>query len=343
MALVGLAALAWVPSAGAAQEIGDRCQGNDTDGAKTWISGGSAAGPVLPPIWPYGGVITSWTVRVEAGQEAQAQRLDVYQGVAEEEFRKVAESETELVGPGEHRFATRLPYPEYGHIGLYGPEQTFFCDKEEGSNANLYEGAVAVGETKKFEVTLDNGVPVTAVVEPDADGDGYGDETQDGCPASGAFSGECPPPVTLVVKPKVRKRSILLRVTPSAVASVDVYGQVGWNFKPKRKGKKRGAHASKKGVKRLIVGLDGGTKPVAPGTVTRFTIKLPKPVLLRLSRLTRRQSIRAKLTLRATNPAGIQKNSRVRVKLRGWRPIGRRQRSARSARRRDGRRAPARG
>ncbi len=326
-ALAGLAALLCAPGAQAAQEIGDPCVANDTDGAKTWIAGGSrTAGPQLPPVWPYGGVITSWTVRVEAGQEAQAQRLDVYQGVAEEEFRKVAESATEIVGPGENSFPARLPYPEYGHIALYGPAQTFFCDKQDESDANLFEGAVALGETKKFEVTLGNGVPVTAIVEPDADGDGYGDETQDGCPQSSLFTGVCPPPVTLIVEPQVRKRSILLGVTPSAAASVDVYGQVGWNFQAKR-GKQRGhprhrsAHASKrkKGIKRLIVGLDGGTKQVTPGVLTRFTIRLPGPVKLRLSRLTRRESIRAKLTLRATNPAGIAKNTRLRVKLRGWR------------------------
>ncbi len=32
----------------------------------------------------------------------------------------------------------------------------------------------------------------SAVVEPDADGDGYGDETQDGCPANGAVHDKCP-------------------------------------------------------------------------------------------------------------------------------------------------------
>lgn len=193
---------------------------------------------------------------------------------------------------------------------------------EDGAVSVLHEGSVGLGETRVFKAESDVGTPVTALVEPDADGDGYGDETQDGCPQSAATATECPPPVDLDVTAKARKRSILLSVRADAEASVDVYGQVGWNFKPRRKarGEDRRAHAARKrGVKRLIVGLDGGTKRVAPGAATRFTIRLPKQVRLRLSRLTRRESVRAKLTLRATSVVGLTKNTRLRVKLRGWR------------------------
>ena len=35
-------------------------------------------------------------------------------------------------------------------------------------------------------------VNLAATVEPDADGDAYGDETQDGCPGNGAVTGACP-------------------------------------------------------------------------------------------------------------------------------------------------------
>ncbi|HEX8206868.1 MAG TPA: PASTA domain-containing protein [Solirubrobacteraceae bacterium] len=44
-------------------------------------------------------------------------------------------------------------------------------------------------------VKLDGVLPnVAATLEPDADGDGFGDETQDGCPADAARQGECAPP-----------------------------------------------------------------------------------------------------------------------------------------------------
>ena len=124
----------------------------------------------------------------------------------------------------------------------------------------------------------------------------------------------------------MRKKSILLGVTLSGAASVDVYGQVGWNFQSKR-GKQRGrqhhrgARTSKrkKNIKRLIVGLNGGIKQVTPGVLTRFDDPPAGTGQAATQPPHRRESIRAKLTLRATNPAGIAKNTRLRVKLRGWR------------------------
>jgi hypothetical protein len=38
-------------------------------------------------------------------------------------------------------------------------------------------------------------VDVGAVLEPDADGDGFGDETQDACPSDASTQGPCPPAV----------------------------------------------------------------------------------------------------------------------------------------------------
>jgi hypothetical protein len=43
--------------------------------------------------------------------------------------------------------------------------------------------------------------PVQATVEPDADRDGYGDETQDQCPTDAAFQGPCPVAAALPLVP----------------------------------------------------------------------------------------------------------------------------------------------
>ena len=149
------------------------------------------------------------------------------------------------------------------------------------------------------------------MVEPDLDNDGYGDETQDRCPRSAAYQGECPV-VTLAANGKARKRSIQVRVTASSEASVLVFGQVGWNFQPKRKPK-----SGKGKTARLIVGLSGGTKTVLPGETAGFTIPLPKTVLRRLSRIAPSESLKAKITVRATDLAGRNTNRRLTVTLRG--------------------------
>ncbi len=324
------------PGAGAAVEVGSTCTANDSEVDWTVI-GLERAGNPFPSEVLEQGVITRWRVEVKPGKGGLAQKLQVFRPAAPSAyFTVVGESAVEDVVDGVNYFSTRIPVESRDHIGLYGPGEngpgeTLFCDKEEADKGAVYEGEVPLGSTLPFKTEDELGVPVIATLEPDADNDGYGDETQDGCPRSGLFVGDCPAPVALKLKRKlVRKRSIQLRVVSTGEASVDVYGQVGWNFQPKRRthrkhDRRARAHISKKkGVKRLIVGLVGDTKPVEPGILTRFNIRLPKPVLLRLSRLTKRQSIRAKITLRATNPAGITKNTRVRVKLRGWRPIGRR-------------------
>lgn len=316
-------------SAGAAYEVGDRCRGDERGADTTAIvlDNGLSTLELSPIVLAEsGGVVTHWRAEVEPALAGTRQQLLVLQQVDEQTDRLVGESAVETLAAGVNEFAAHVPAPEYAHVGLRGPEETVFCDKPDGHLAGFVDGAFALGESRDFSIAMNTGVPVIATVEPDADGDGYGDESQDGCPSSPLYVGACPLPVTLAVKRRVRKRSILLKVRPSGPASVDVYGQVGWNFKPKRKRRsarrhRRGAGASKRGRKRLIVGLNGGKKNVAPGAVTRFTIRLPKPVLLRLSRLNRKESVRAKLTLRATNPAGVSKNTRLRVKLRGWRPV----------------------
>ena len=333
LALVAaLAALGLLGPAGAAAatRVGNTCEANAAASTPTFIQLSRAEpGPDLSV--PSAGVLSSWSVSVVpiVGSRPQVLKILRPTGVSNR-FQVVAESAAGSVISGANSFDARISVEAGDRLGLVAAppsEATLYCAPTEPSDAiGIFTGDAAVGGSFDFEEASGLQVPVSALVEPDADGDGYGDETQDNCPQSSLFSGECPPPVTLIVKPKVRKRSILLGVTPSGAASVDVYGQVGWNFQSKR-GKQRGhrrhrgAHASKrkKNIKRLIVGLNGGIKQVTPGVLTRFTIRLPGPVKLRLSRLTRRESIRAKLTLRATNPAGIAKNTRLRVKLRGWR------------------------
>lgn len=118
--------------------------------------------------------------------------------------------------------------------------------------------------------------------------------------------------VTLTASGKARKRSILVRVSASAEASVRVLGQVGWNFQPKRKPK-----PGKGKTARLIIALSGGTKTVLPGETARFTIPLPKTVLRRLGRLEPSKSLKAKITVLATSLANQTFGRRLVVKLPG--------------------------
>jgi len=329
---MALATLFAATSASAAVEAGSNCPSIDIEASYSWFNIKHGEGAALPVAAPISGVVTKWRVDATTYTGATSELLKVIRPTADTyEFQIVGESHVELIQPeAVNVYDARIPVNAGDFFGVTGFPVNLGCSTSSSDDHLAYiAGNPQVGTTQTFSITSGLQASVTAFVEPDADGDGYGDETQDHCPEDPGLQGACPPPaaVSLAVSSKVRKRSILLRVSSDGEASVDVFGQVGWNFQPKRTthGRRTRAHASKKkGVKRLIVGLDGPTKRVAPGALTRFNIRLPKPVLLRLSRLSRRQSVRAKITLRATNPAGIQKNTRVRVKLRGWRPSGRR-------------------
>lgn len=63
------------------------------------------------------------------------------------------------------------------------------------------------------------------MIEPDADGDGYGDETQDKCPQSALAQVACPV-VKLSVSASAKKKQATILVTDDVPASVTVGGQV---------------------------------------------------------------------------------------------------------------------
>lgn len=313
LALAAAAFLLGAANASAAEEVGNRCVANDSEANWTVIGLSNGGGsPLLQPQVVSGGVITRWKTEVAPGTGPLAQQLVVLQQVGEEDDRKVGESAVETVVDGVNEFSTRIPAPEYAHIGLHGPVETLFCDKEEGNTAGIVEGAFAVGETRHFKVGVDVGTPVTAIVEPDRDRDGYGDETQDSCPQSAAVQGDCPV-VTLSARAVAKRRVIVVRVNTNADASIRVLGQVGWNFRPKRE---RPVNPSKR-TKRLIVALRGGRKDVAAGATARFNVRLPKLVLRRLGRISPSESLKAKITVQATDLAGRITNRRLRVKLKG--------------------------
>ncbi|HEU4945278.1 MAG TPA: hypothetical protein VFT10_08970 [Solirubrobacterales bacterium] len=314
-ALVACLSLVAVSPASAAKEVGEPCVATGTEANRTLlVFNVTTAQPVVPEEPAQ--VITSWTVRVGPGLAPLPQRLEVYRVLNEEQdYRKEGESSTVTVGEGVNVFPTRIPVKSFtGYLALYGPGGTFVCDPAP-QLAGGFEGAAATGETRRVSTTIGIGVPLTATVEEDRDEDGYGDETQDACPTDPALHASCPPvvaPVTVRSKAEAKRKSILVRVGVSSEALIDVYGQVGWGFKPSPKLKTAGDKPT-----RLIIGLSGPKKTVLPGKRVPFRVPLPKAVLRRLGRLTPKESLTAKLTVSCTDLAGRIKNQRLDMVLKG--------------------------
>jgi hypothetical protein len=148
---------------------------------------------------PPGGVITGWSHMGSAEDgSAGSGRLQLWGRVGmTTDFSLVGRSDLESFTAGiVNPFATRLPVSGGEILGLRGENAASTYDGMAGDNVlELPGGDPAPGETRSAVgapedlLTLVN---VSAVLEPDADGDGFGDETQDQCPTSATTQGPCP-------------------------------------------------------------------------------------------------------------------------------------------------------
>jgi hypothetical protein len=317
------------PAAMAREEGGNPCTANDSAAGWTVINLTNPPNAdvfMVPTLWR--GIITRWKVRVGAGLGPLAQQLVVFeQTFVEEEtqYRKVGESAMETVVPGSNEFATRIPLngERHHYLGLHGPLETLFCDKQELAISGVVTGDFPVGEARPVEDEAGTGIgtPVTAISESDLDQDGYGDETQDGCYRSAAIQGGCPT-VTPSAVARVEPGAIVVSVRTDSEGLVKVAGQTGWRVPPKSK---KGAKASKRVGGRFVVPLRAAEeKTVPPGPETVFRVPLPKSVKRRLSGMRPSRSLQATITATATDLAYRETSTSVSVKLRGRQPPRRR-------------------
>jgi hypothetical protein len=89
-----------------------------------------------------------------------------------------------------------LPIAAGDYIGVYVPAGGANCLSYSAGAGESYHhvlGDSGLDVSTYFNNLQASGlINAAAAVEPDADGDGYGDETQDGCPGNGAATGTCP-------------------------------------------------------------------------------------------------------------------------------------------------------
>lgn len=153
----------------------------------TLPTGALAAGGLTSPI---DGVVTRW--RIKVGGETSPVSLRVLRGVGDGSGTGAGTGPTEAAPPlfSTTTYQARLAIRAGDRIGIdccasFG---NFF-----GSSGTryLWVPALADGQTSPaFSDALQ--LLVNADVEPDADRDGFGDETQDRCPSEASTQGECP-------------------------------------------------------------------------------------------------------------------------------------------------------
>src|SRR5262249_41448237 len=137
----------------------------------------------LPIAAPAPGVVTQ--MKVNLATSTPGVELKVLEpGGYPNDFHVVSETPLMTTVPGQNVFETRIPVKAGYRFGIYGPEGTTpYCHTAYAQDTmGLALGDLQVGSTASFTMETQALVPIAATIEPDADGDSFGDETQDACP-----------------------------------------------------------------------------------------------------------------------------------------------------------------
>lgn len=179
------------------------------------------------------GVVTRWAVRSMSGSI----QLRVLRPAAGNKFQDVGSSgPTSAGGAGVQTFSTRIAIKAGDFIGVDSFEGAFLADRPApGAQSKDYypgrlpDGATAqpTGSLSGFELMLN------ANVEPDADLDGYGDETQDKCTTDGTTHDACPDktaPITALSGASkqnfLKQKAVIVTALPNEAGTVNATGTI---------------------------------------------------------------------------------------------------------------------
>lgn len=307
-------ALIGAPCASAAVEFGDTCGMSGGLPVDYTITSLSAPEEEIPLAAPSAGVVTKVTVRVADKVpllSAIPLSIKALRPAGEGLFTTVGEAILTLpAGKGPYAAVAnaRIPVQAGDRLGLAGlpfvvgdtvyPGYILACASSSEFTLGAAVGSTAIGSISAFSPYMEGRLPVSATLEPDADGDGFGDETQDRCPQSPAAQGPCPPVAVEASSVIRRKGSVVVLVSTDAAAPVTVAGTAALG-----KGKR--------------AKLSSNAQTVVPGKVGRFTLNFPQKLKKKLAGLKKSRSVQLKVTASATDLIGRVTSDSATVKLKG--------------------------
>ncbi len=186
------------PGASAAQTIGQAGPAGNCTGGEAYTQGPNFASTYQASA---PGVITSWSSFANSTPTSQLQLLVLKPNTAlgpthfiatqKDAARTLTQASALNTFSGLH-----LPIAAGEQLGLYLPAGSADCFIDQTGDTGLFfTSEPALNSDSDFTGSNSHRrLNASAVVEPDADRDGFGDETQDGCPTSAAAQGTCPKP-----------------------------------------------------------------------------------------------------------------------------------------------------
>jgi hypothetical protein len=185
--------------------------------------------PAALYVVPSAGVITSWSVQSGPNPVMQV-KLKLARPAGGNNFTIVAESAAQTpVAIATSNFTTRIPVSGgelLGRFSIYGlgdcEYETFAPGLGNVMGQKDVSSDAPVGSTDTYTASSNDQLDVSATLEPDADGDGFGDETQDQCPTDASKQGDCAPPDTTITagpKAKTKKKKATFEFTSTEPGS----------------------------------------------------------------------------------------------------------------------------
>ena len=170
--------------------------------------------------FPSQGVLTAWRIQGTAETGVVA-RLKVGRGAGGDTYSIVGQSPTQAIAPSTlNSFPDRVPVRAGDFLGLWidSPAPSTNCYRLGSGYASASEpGDVQPGAPTAFTPSTGGQFNVAATVEPDADGDGFGDETQDACPVDPLLQVECIVDTRITARPKdvTKRRRVIYEFSAS--------------------------------------------------------------------------------------------------------------------------------
>jgi hypothetical protein len=145
----------------------------------------TAPGSVPYVVPAGGGVITSWTFRDVT--KATAARLRLFEpGPGAGQYTLIAETPYRDFNLGETATTlTQIPVAAGVHLGIAvtAADQQYYTLNSGDKVSSNFDVLAPIGASQLLTESDGRHVNIAATLEPDADHDGYGDETQDACPS----------------------------------------------------------------------------------------------------------------------------------------------------------------
>lgn len=290
------------PNASAATQVGNDCSAVALAPGYIMLQIAKAGGVLTVPS---NGIVTKWKVNSGVATPDLLQ-LRVFQATGKKnEFKTVAQSAFETAVTGTNVFNARIPVQAGDRFGTYGaaPSGALYCAGVPGDILGYFTADVPVGSAQTYTEAPGLQVAVSATVEADADGDGFGDETQDGCPRSAALQSPCPV-ISLDARATLKKNSVVLFVTTNTETAVTVSGSVK-------------APKSKKASSSALLKMRSKPRTVRPGGVTPIPLKFSGKLKTALAGLSTKRFLKLKIKVAATDAVGVVSVDRTSVRLRG--------------------------